>query len=178
MGSKKKKKKVLGTILIVEDVYMVRRTLHLMLESAGYRVTEARESKEAMDLIKAGRIPDLIILDIAMPGVDGLDFLRVLRAYPDTGKTPIMMCTARGEENTIKLARQNGATDFMVKPVNRDTLLAKVIQIFQDHPPASLEEAVPEGEIGVAEEGIFDAPPPEKKKKKKKKKAGKKPVEE
>ena len=54
------------------------------------------------------------------------------------------------------------------------------IQIFQDHPPASLEEAVPEGEVGVAEEGIFDAPPPEKKKKKKKtkKKTGKKPVEE
>ncbi|MDP6959328.1 MAG: response regulator [Planctomycetota bacterium] len=172
MASKKQKKNRIGIILIVEDVYMVRRTVHLMLESAGHKVIEAPDAQKAMDFIKSGQVPDLIILDIAMPGMDGLDFLRVLRAYKDTKTTPIMMCTARGEEDTIKKARQNGATDFMVKPVNRDTIVAKVKQILEEHPPASarLAEAAEAAEkIALEDE---DAPSqnekPEAKKKKKK----------
>ena len=171
MASKKPKKNHIGIIMIVEDVYMVRRTVHLMLESAGHKVMEAPDAQKAMDFIKNGQVPDLIILDIAMPGMDGLDFLRVLRAYPETKNTPIMMCTARGEENTIKSARQSGATDFMVKPVNRDTIVAKVKQLLEEYPPASArlaEMEKSEEEIDLKEEGAPKKEKPEAKKKKKK----------
>lgn len=176
MASKKTKKNHIGIILIVEDVYMVRRTVHLMLESAGHKVMEAPDAQKAMDFIKNGQVPDLIILDIAMPGMDGLDFLRVLRAYPETKNTPIMMCTARGEENTIKLARQSGATDFMVKPVNRDTIVAKVKQLLKKYPPASarLAEAAESAKEIALEEKEEKTSPKEKPEAKKKKKKAKK----
>ncbi len=167
MASRKPKKGSAGTILIIEDVYMVRRTLHLMLESDGYKVVEAKESQEAMHILQEGLPPDLIILDIAMPGVDGLDFLRVLRTHKDTKTIPVMMCTARGEENTIKLARQYGANEFMVKPVNRDTLLGKVSRIFQEHPPAAARESAAPDSAPGKEEAASGVNKPKKKSKKK-----------
>ncbi len=117
------------TILIVEDVYMVRRTLELILKSRGFQVVDAPNANAAITLIKAGQRPDLIMLDIMMPGIDGVKFAGMLKAYEHTRSVPIVMCSARGDASTVTKSYIQGVSGFIVKPFTRDTVLNKVCSI-------------------------------------------------
>lgn len=109
-------------ILVVDDDPLMRRSLSLQLEQAGYRADTAADAGSALALARAER-PDLILLDIGLPDMDGLEMLRQLRREQDV---PVIFVTARRRELDTILGLELGADDYITKPFNPDVLLAHV----------------------------------------------------
>ena len=109
-------------ILIVDDEPKITRLVRDYLESAGFGVTIARDGREALMRARTER-PDLIVLDLGLPGVDGLDVTRALRR--DTG-LPIIMLTARAAEADTVVGLELGADDYVTKPFSPRELVARV----------------------------------------------------
>ena len=109
-------------ILVVDDDALLRRSLSLQLEQVGYRTSTAASAEDALALAKRDR-PDLILLDVGLPGMDGLDALRQFRLQ---GDVPVIFVTARRRELDTILGLELGADDYITKPFNPDVLLAHV----------------------------------------------------
>ena len=90
-----------------------------------YELIVAKDGREAVDLALAER-PDLILLDVVMPVMDGFEACKQLRAQEATRSTPIIMVTTRGEEEHMEVGFENGCTDYVTKPIDGLELLAKV----------------------------------------------------
>lgn len=112
-------------ILVVDDEEDILKLLDYNLTREGYKVS-CVETGEAALIEAKKNLPDLILLDLMLPGVDGLDVCRILRADPATGRIPIVMLTAKGEETDIVTGLQLGADDYITKPFNPMVLLARV----------------------------------------------------
>src|SRR6267378_4687613 len=113
-----------GRILVVDDVPRNVRLLEAVLTGEGYEVVSAGSGADAIEAIAANP-PDLVLLDIRMPDMDGYEVCRRLRADPAAQFLPIVMVTsAEGEERVAAL--EAGADDFVAKPFNNDELLARV----------------------------------------------------
>src|SRR5262249_7165646 len=102
-----------GRILVVDDTPQNVRLLEAILIPRGYTVVGASSGQQALDLV-AEQIPDLVLLDIMMPGMDGHEVCRRLRADPSTALLPVVMVTASGDQNKVK-ALESGADDFIPK---------------------------------------------------------------
>ncbi|HUG41777.1 MAG TPA: response regulator [Longimicrobiales bacterium] len=111
------------TILIAEDHLDSREALGALLEAFGFRVIAAVNGAQAVELAMEWR-PDLILMDIMMPELDGFEATRRLRALPETCKIPIITLTAM--DGARSLALDAGANDFLAKPINSGALLKKV----------------------------------------------------
>jgi two-component system KDP operon response regulator KdpE len=109
-------------ILIVDDEPQIRRVLRTTLTSQGYTVAEARTGDEALEHIRSER-PDLILLDVNMPGISGLETCREIRASSDI---PIIMLTVRGSEKDKVQALDAGADDYGTKPFGSEELMARI----------------------------------------------------
>ena len=112
-------------ILIVDDEPVLVETIAYNLEQAGYEVTTAADGASALEVARHER-PDLVILDIMLPEMDGLEVCRLLRRENSTATTPIMMLTAKGEEIDRVVGLEVGADDYVTKPFGRRELLARV----------------------------------------------------
>ncbi len=112
-----------ATILIAEDHHDSRDALRTLLEAVGYRAVVATNGREAVDLALV-EVPDLILMDVMMPEMDGLEATRVLRQHAATRLTPIIAVTAM--EGAWSRTLEAGASDFVRKPVDASILLAKV----------------------------------------------------
>lgn len=110
------------TILVVDDEPTVTEVVSIYLERAGYQVIVAADGESALEKLKA-RQPDLVVLDLMLPDVDGLEITRWLRARRDT---PIIMLTARREEVDRILGLELGADDYVVKPFSPQELVSRV----------------------------------------------------
>jgi two-component system, OmpR family, KDP operon response regulator KdpE len=110
------------TILIVDDEPQIRRVMLTTLSSHGYSVVEAKSGEEGLDLIRAER-PDLVILDVNLPGISGLETCREIRASSDV---PIIMLTVRNSERDKVQALDAGADDYVVKPFGVEELMARI----------------------------------------------------
>ena len=129
-------------ILLVDDDPLLRRSVAFNLERAGYRVTTAANAEDALDL--AGRDPpDLVLLDIGLPGMDGLDALRRFRERPHA--PPIIFLTARRRELEQVLGLELGADDYITKPFDKDVLLAHIKAVLRrvQQPAAAPPEPQP-----------------------------------
>ena len=113
------------TILIVEDDEDIQQLVGFNLIKAGFQVEYADSGEQALDLIKTQN-PDLILLDIMLPGVDGTEVCRVLRSDNLTADIPIIMLTAKGEETDIVDGLEVGADDYVTKPFSPKVLLSRV----------------------------------------------------
>ncbi|MBP2300159.1 fused response regulator/phosphatase [Azospirillum picis] len=113
-------------VLVVDDIAINRTLIGALLDEAGFRfVTFAEDGPQAMEMIAAGT-PDLLILDIMMPGMDGFEVCRRLRAMPETADLPILVQTALSAGEDRNRAFAAGATDLISKPLERTELLARV----------------------------------------------------
>jgi DNA-binding response OmpR family regulator len=109
-------------ILVVEDEMQIARTLRDYLEVAGFDVTTVGDGESALASAR-GQRPDLVVLDLGLPGMDGLDVARELRR---ASTTPIVMLTARGEETDRIVGLELGGDDYLVKPFSPKELVARV----------------------------------------------------
>lgn len=112
-----------ATILVAEDHLDSREALSALLEAFGFSVVPAVNGQEAVVLARERR-PDLILMDIMMPEVDGLEATRRIRHFPETRDIPIITLTAM--DGARELALKAGANDFLSKPINSGALLKKV----------------------------------------------------
>jgi CheY-like chemotaxis protein len=113
-------------ILIVDDEPNVRRLVHTIL-SKDFTVLEAEDGKQAID-IACTQKPDLILMDMLMPRMDGLTACYTIKNDPTTKSIPVLMLTAIGFELNVKLSQQMGADAYMTKPFNSQALLDKIAQ--------------------------------------------------
>lgn len=113
-----------ATILIVDDDALVREVLHDFLDSQGYQIGFAQNGYEALDKV-AELLPDLILLDVMMPGMDGFEVCRHLKAHPQWRHIPIILVTALNDKQDMARGIEAGADDFLSKPVNSTELRAR-----------------------------------------------------
>ncbi len=113
------------TILLIEDEEDIREVMAWNLTREGYRVVEAGNGEEGRRLAVRER-PDLIVLDLMLPGIDGLTVARLLKGAGETRDIPVVMVTARGEEADIVAGLELGADDYVVKPFSPRVLVARV----------------------------------------------------
>jgi putative two-component system response regulator len=113
------------TILIVEDNDITRQGLQIILENGGYKILAASDGIEALKMMEANK-PDFILSDIAMPGMDGYELYQNIRNRSEWVAIPFVFLTARGGREEIYKGKMLGVEDYLVKPIDREELLATV----------------------------------------------------
>ncbi len=126
-------------ILLVDDDALMRRSLAFNLEHAGYRVSTAANAEDALAMAGSD-LPDLVLLDIGLPGMDGLDALRHYRA---SFQIPVIFLTARHREIDQVLGLELGADDYITKPFDLDVLLARIKAVLRRAQPAPAPNPTP-----------------------------------
>lgn len=114
-----------ATLLVADDEDNILISLEFLFKRAGFHVFVARNGREALELARAHR-PDLLLLDVMMPELDGFSVCQALRGDPQFANTPIVMLTAKGREADRVKGRALGATDYVIKPFSTRELLARV----------------------------------------------------
>ena len=117
-------------ILVVDDDPDIRKVLSVLLGSEGFAVEEAENGRKAVERVFAGPSPDLMILDIMMPGMDGLEVCARVR---ETSSVPILFLTAKSQDQDKVAAYTSGGDDFLVKPFSQTELLMKVKSLIRRH---------------------------------------------
>jgi DNA-binding response OmpR family regulator len=112
-------------ILAIEDEGMIAEFVGFLLRQGGYELAVAGDGAEALARVREER-PDLILLDVLLPSMDGFDVLRGLKADADVAGIPVVMLTARNREADMKLAAELGAVDYVTKPFSPPDLMARV----------------------------------------------------
>ena len=118
-------------VLVVDDEPYIARIIQLKLETGPYRVDLVEDGRTALDRLRSNAEIDLILLDIMMPHMSGLDVLAELRELPHRRTTPVIVLTAKGQDADRERAAELGATDFLTKPFSPKKLLARIDEIFR-----------------------------------------------
>ena len=113
-------------VLMVEDEEDTASLLKFLLERASYRVVHAKDGRSAQELVDTMEQPDIILLDVMLPFLSGLQVLTYIRSKAAWEKVPIVMLTADGSEHDIKRALESGANDYMLKPFNPRQLTSRL----------------------------------------------------
>ena len=135
-------------VLVADDDRAIREALARALELEGYEVTTAADGAGALTAVRDGR-PDVVVLDVMMPNVDGLTVCRVLRAERD--RTPVLMLTARTETSDRVAGLDAGADDYLPKPFDLDELLARLRALLRRARPDDGEDGDDGGLVEVAD---------------------------
>ncbi len=119
-----------GRILVVDDEPHIRRVLSVILETQGYEVKMASDGSEGLNELGAEAV-DLVILDLMMPGANGLEILSKIRSHPERAQTPVIILTAKGQDTDRDAALAGGANDFLTKPFSPKKLIARIEEILE-----------------------------------------------
>ena len=112
-------------ILVVEDDSDIRELISFNLKNEGHQVFEAKDGEAGIDKARE-KLPDLILLDLMLPGIQGLDVCRIIKSDQETKEIPIIMVTALGQEEDIVKGLETGADDYITKPFSIKVLIARV----------------------------------------------------
>jgi two-component system phosphate regulon response regulator PhoB len=137
-----------ASILIVEDEEPIQILLTYNLQAEGFRVRATVNGEDVAHLVNEER-PDLILLDWMLPGISGIEVCRLLRSRPETRDIPVIMLTARGEENERVRGLATGADDYIVKPFSVPELLARIKTILRRVNPDAIAERLKAGDIAL-----------------------------
>ena len=129
------------TILLVEDEAPIREMLSFVLEQAGFNVVEAEDFDVALEKVKEP-YPDLILLDWMLPGGSGVQLAKKLKQHEFTRDIPVIMLTARGEEDDKIRGLEAGADDYVTKPFSPKELVARIKAVMRRVTPTSKEEPI------------------------------------
>lgn len=119
------------SILIVDDESYIVTSLSYVMKNAGFAVDSAADGEEALEKIKANA-PDLVILDIMMPKLDGFEVCKAIRANPDWNSVRIIMLTAKGRDSEREKGLQLGADDYLTKPFSTRDILQRAKDVLQE----------------------------------------------
>lgn len=119
-----------ATLLVADDEDNILISLEFLFKRAGYAVLVARNGKEALELARE-HVPDLIMLDVMMPELDGFSVCQALRGEKRFAQTPIVMLTAKGRDADRVKGKALGATDYVIKPFSTRELLARVRKLLE-----------------------------------------------
>ncbi len=133
-----------ATILIIEDEPAIQELLSSTLTRAGHQVIRADDGESAQRLLREA-LPDLVLLDWMLPGLSGMDIARRLRAEERTRAIPIIMLTARGEEQDKVAGLEVGADDYVTKPFSPRELVARIKAVLRRRAPQATEDPVEQG---------------------------------
>ena len=114
------------TVLVVEDDAHIAHVLTFMLERQGYLVTHVADGRAAVRHVASAPAPDLVLLDVMLPYVDGFEIVGLIRAQDGWQTTPVIMLTAKNTERDTVRALDAGASDFIIKPFQPQELLARL----------------------------------------------------
>jgi len=114
-----------ATILVIEDDRDILEVVRYNLEREGFRVLEAGDGERGIETTQKSK-PDLVLLDLMLPGVDGLEVCRRIRELPESKDIPVVMITAKGEEADVVVGLEMGADDYLPKPFSPRELVARV----------------------------------------------------
>lgn len=117
-----------GSCLVVDDSRVVRKVARRILEAHGFGVTEAENGEQALSACRQ-QLPDCVLLDWNMPVMNGIDFLKKLRAEFGPDKPPVVFCTTENDMSFIEEAISNGAQEYIMKPFDEDILIGKFEQV-------------------------------------------------
>lgn len=117
-------------VLIVEDDPQISRIVQIKLKNNGFEVFSAFDGGAGLEAVRTVR-PDLVLLDVMMPVMDGYQVLRTLRAEPEFANLPVIMLTAKGQERDILGGFKEGATDYVVKPFSPAEVVARVQRLLK-----------------------------------------------
>ena len=117
-----------GKVLVVDDEVNITQILEFSIGSEGYEVLTASNGEEAIDKARREQ-PDLIILDIMMPKIDGYEACRILKANPITKNIPVVLLTAKGRDIDKRLGYEVGASDYIIKPFSPNKLIERIHEL-------------------------------------------------
>ena len=130
-----------ATILLVEDEPAIQELIAANLMRAGHHVVRAADAETAQRIVRDA-LPDLILLDWMLPGMSGVEFARRLRSEERTRGIPLIMLTARGEEQDKVLGLESGADDYITKPFSPRELVARIKAVLRRRAPETTEDPV------------------------------------
>jgi two-component system phosphate regulon response regulator PhoB len=138
-----------GTILLIDDERDLIELVRYNVEREGFDVIATHDGREGLEIARKHR-PELILLDVMMPGIDGLEVCRALRRDPDTERTPVIMLTARASESDRIVGLELGADDYLTKPFSPRELVARVKAVLRrTQPHADGSQAIKRGGLMV-----------------------------
>jgi two-component system phosphate regulon response regulator PhoB len=137
-----------ATILVVEDDPDIRELLVYTLGQEGYTILQAPSSELALKMMEAA-IPDLLVLDVMLPGMDGLELLRHLKSDNGLKAVPVILASAKGEEADVVAGLELGAEDYVTKPFSPRVLLARVRTALRRHTQADNPQAASDAVVRV-----------------------------
>ena len=121
-------------ILVVDDEIGALTLIGIMLERGGFGVLKAKDARQALSVLDQNA-PDMIILDVMMPGMDGIELCKVIRGRQDVPQTPILILSARGDAESIMRGIEAGANDYLPKPILHHDLVAKIRNMLGQNTP-------------------------------------------
>jgi phosphate regulon transcriptional regulator PhoB len=134
-------------ILIVDDEPDIVDLVSYNLKKDGFRVTTASDGEQALNKIRKDKF-DLVVLDLMLPGIQGVELCRMIRSDPKTALTPIIMLTAKGEEVDRVIGLESGADDYMTKPFSSRELIARIKAVLRrTGEKATTEKAISIGKL-------------------------------
>ncbi|MBN1119822.1 MAG: response regulator [Anaerolineae bacterium] len=119
------------TVLVVDDEVGALTLVGIMLERGGYNVLKAQNAQTALEIVGTKQF-DLIVLDIMMPDMDGIELCKVIRSDSPVKQTPILIMSARSDPKSVQCGLEAGANDYIQKPILHNQLLAKVQKALQN----------------------------------------------
>jgi DNA-binding response OmpR family regulator len=135
-------------VMVIEDEKEIRDLLKYNLERAGFRVAAFADGEQGLEQLFASR-PDLVVLDLMLPGRNGLEILREVRGEPATADVPVIVVTARGAEMDKLLGFEHGADDYLTKPFSPRELVARAQALLRRSKPASRGHALERGALRI-----------------------------
>jgi DNA-binding response OmpR family regulator len=126
----------MAKILVAEDEKQIADMISFKLTNGGHQVVRAQDGEQAISLA-ARESPELILLDVMMPGLNGYEVLRRLKGNPALRSVPVIMVTAKGHERDVLSGLRGGAVDYIVKPFSLKELAARVELALRREPPAT-----------------------------------------
>jgi DNA-binding response OmpR family regulator len=126
----------MAKILVAEDEKQIAEMIAFKLTNGGHKVVHAQDGEQAM-ILAARELPDLILLDVMMPGLSGFEVLRRLKVDSALRSVPVIMVTAKGHERDVLNGLRSGAADYVVKPFSLKELAARVELALRKEPPAT-----------------------------------------